>query len=78
MQDDKPPLAEEGREQYAMRRASDVALKLITTSRNKRTVLGRMRRSSVAWHVAWEVVREYEQALQDWRIARYRERTGNQ
>lgn len=48
----------------AMRAATDAAMRVIATSKNPGTVLGRMRPRGVAFHAAYAVVEAYRAAVE--------------
>jgi hypothetical protein len=59
-------------EQEAMAAAANAAMKIITASKNPRTVLGRMPPTAVAFHAAWAAVNAHRRALEDRTVGDYR------
>lgn len=58
-----PRRASETDEQFAYRRAASAALRVISLSKNPRTMIGRLSPSAVAWHAAYDAVKAYERTM---------------
>jgi hypothetical protein len=63
-------VSDETVEQVGMRAATAAVLKILAKAKDQRTLLSRARPTGLAFHVAWEAVRAYQEATENERFRR--------